>query len=67
MQTILRLVGRADAFLARLNAGLAAVAIVLAATVIVGWVAGHPEIFQVEYDAAAAASGIAPDDPTASK
>jgi hypothetical protein len=67
MQTIHRLVGRADAYLARLNAGLAAVAIVLACTVVVGWVAGHPEIFQVEYDAAAAASGIAPDDPAASE
>jgi len=64
MQTIFRLVGRADVFLARLNAGLVVVAITF--TVVTVWAARHPDIFQVEYDAAAASVGIAPVDSTAS-
>lgn len=62
MQSILRLVDRADAFLARLNPGLAAVAIVLTFAVVAGWAARHPEIFQVQYGAAAAAVGMEPVD-----
>jgi hypothetical protein len=58
MQTSFRLVGRADVFLAPLNAGLVVVAIVLAVAVVTVWAARHPEAFQVEYDAAAASVGI---------
>ena len=48
---------RVDALCARLNAGLCAVAIVLALLTLGTWVGQHPEIFQLEYDAAAAAIG----------
>lgn len=55
MLALLRITRRADAFCARLNAGLAAFAIVLA-LLAAGVCAGrHPEIFQPEYDADAAA------------
>jgi hypothetical protein len=62
MHTILRLVGRADIFLSRLNAGLAVLALALACAVAIRWAALHPEIYQLEQDEAAAASGIAPAD-----
>ena len=63
MQSILRLFDRADAFLARLTPGLVAVAIVLTFAVVAGWTARHPEIFEVQYSAAAAAVGMEPVDP----
>lgn len=51
MTALLHIASRADAFCARLNAGLSAVAIVLSLLTATAWVGHHPEIFQPEYDA----------------
>jgi hypothetical protein len=48
---------RVDAICARLNAGLCAVAVALTVLTVSTWVGRHPEMFQVEYDAVAAAAG----------
>jgi hypothetical protein len=59
MLALLRITRRADAFCARLDAGPAAFAIVLA-LMAAGVCAGrHPDMFQLEYDADAAAAGFA--------
>jgi hypothetical protein len=63
MNKVLRIAGRIDRLCARLNDGVLAFAVVLAVAEATAWVVCHPEIFQVEYDAAAAAVGIAPDAP----
>lgn len=76
MQTILRLVGNADAFFARSTAGFVAVAIMLTIAVVAQWAVRQPDIFQVllqvecdaaqaEFDADAGALGIEPVDPRA--
>lgn len=52
MTALLRVASHADAFCARLNAGLSAVAVVLALLTATAWIGHHPEMFQVEYDAA---------------
>jgi hypothetical protein len=46
MQRIAVIAARADAFCARLNDGLSAVAIALAVLTLVAWVARAPEVFQ---------------------
>lgn len=63
MNKVLRIAGRIDRLCARLNDGVLAFAVLLAVAAATVWMARHPEIFQVEYDAAAAAVGIAPDAP----
>lgn len=60
MTAFLRIAGRADAFCGRLNAGLAAVAIVLALLTGISWIGHRPEMFQLEYDVADNAIGIIP-------
>lgn len=60
MTALLRIASRLDAFFARLNAGLSAVAIVLALVTVTAWIGHHPEMFQLEYDSAANAIGLAP-------
>jgi hypothetical protein len=63
MNKVLRIAGRIDRLCARLNDGVLAFAVLLGIAAATVWIARHPEIFQVEYDAAAAAVGIAPDAP----
>jgi hypothetical protein len=63
MNRVLRIAGRIDRLCARLNDGVLAFAVLLGIAAATVWIARHPEIFQVEYDAAAAAVGIAPDAP----
>lgn len=63
MNKVFRIAGRIDRLCARLNDGVLAFAVLLAVAAATVWMARHPEIFQVEYDAAAAAVGIAPDAP----
>jgi hypothetical protein len=63
MNRVLRIAGRIDRLCARLNDGVLAFAVLLGIAAATVWMARHPEIFQVEYDAAAAAVGIAPDAP----
>ncbi|HWG80662.1 MAG TPA: hypothetical protein VN681_12850 [Stellaceae bacterium] len=46
MQRIVAIAARTDAFCARLNHGLTAVALALAALTVVLFVAQHPDIFQ---------------------
>lgn len=60
MIALLRVASRADSFCARLNAGLSAVAIVLALLTVAAWIGHHPEMFQLEYDASANAVGLIP-------
>jgi hypothetical protein len=60
MTALFRIASRADALCARLNAGLSAVAIVLALLTATAWIGHHPEMFQLEYDSAANAIGLVP-------
>jgi len=48
MQRIVAIAARTDAFCARLNHGLAAVAVALAALTLVLYVARNPDIFQID-------------------
>jgi len=63
MIALLRAARRTEAFCARLNPGLSAVAIALALLTLLSWAGHHPEMFQQEYVAAAGAVGLAPDAP----
>jgi len=51
MTALLHIASRADAFCARLNPGLSAVAVLLALLTATAWVGCHPEILQPQYDA----------------
>ena len=54
---IIRVARRFDAVCGRLNAGLAAFAIALALVLALTWMGRHPEMFQNDDDASAAALG----------